>query len=267
MEIKFVDVKYKNILKNLNLEINSNQITSVVGKNGSGKTSLLNLIFGLDIDFNGKIIIDKNDLDSNTKKKQLNRIKKEIFYLSQDYQKQLFNAVVLDDIKYGISNFCEYKLDELLKSFNLKKEILKKNYFELSSSEIKKILIIKMIIADKKIILLDDITSGLDHKSISVLIKFLKKEKRNNKIIIVTSQDSQFLLSVSDSILILDNANLIKKENKYEFFSNQDLLNKCGLIMPEILKFREIVLKRKGIKLLYRDNVNDLIKDIYRNVK
>ena len=120
-----------------------------------------------------------------------------------------------------------------------------------------------MIIADKKIILLDDITSGLDHKSISVLIKFLKKEKRNNKIIIVTSQDSQFLLSV----LILDNANLIKKENKYEFFSNQDLLNKCGLIMPEILKFREIVLKRKGIKLLYRDNVNDLIKDIYRNVK
>lgn len=267
MEIKFVDVKYKNIIENLNIEINSNQIISVVGKNSSGKTSFLNLIYGLDIDFVGKIIIDGKVIDQNIKTKEINKLKKEMFYMSQNYQEQLFNVNVLQDIKYGIFNFSEDKLVELLKSFNLKNEILNKNYYELSSSEIKKILIIKMIIADRKIILLDDPTSGLDQKNISVLIKFLKKEKRNGKIIILTSTDSDFLLSISDSILKLDNGKIKIKENKHEFFSNQTLLNKYGLSMPDILKFREIVLKRKNVKLLYRDNINDLLKDIYRNVK
>lgn len=267
MEIKLINVKYKNIFENLNLEINSDQITSVVGKNGSGKTSFLNLIFGLDVDFIGDIVINGKTINSNIKNKEINIIRKDIFYMSQNFQKQLFNINILEDIRYGICNFDEQRLNELLKSFNLKEEILNKSYFELSSSELKKILIIKMIISDKKIILLDDPTNGLDQKSVSNLIKILKKEKRNGKIIIISSQESNFLLSVSDNILILDDRNLLKKENKYEALSNQSLLNKSGLIMPDILKFREIVLKRKNIKLLYRDNVNDLLKDVYRNVK
>ena len=92
MEIKFVDVKYKNIIENLNLEIKSNQIISVVGKNSSGKTSFLNLIYGLDIDFIGKIIVDGKVIDRNIKTKEINKIKKEIFYMNQDYQEQLFNV-------------------------------------------------------------------------------------------------------------------------------------------------------------------------------
>lgn len=267
MGIKLINLKYRNIFENLNLEISSDQIISVVGKNGSGKTNFFNLIFGLDVDFIGEIVIDGKTINNNIKNKEIDTIRKDIFYMSQNYQEQLFNVNILEDIKYGKSNFSEQKLDELLKSFNLKYEILNKNYSELSSSEIKKILIIKMIIDDKKIILLDDPVNGLDQKSVSNLIKILKKEKRNGKIIILSSQDSNFLLSVSDHILILDNGKIMKKENKYEFFSNQTLLNKCGLIMPDILKFREILLKRKNIKLVYRDNINDLLKDVYRNVK
>ena len=267
MEIKFINVKYKDIFENFNLEIGSNQIVSIIGKSGSGKTAFLDLIYGLDINFTGEISIDGKTINSSVKDKKTNSIRKNMFYMSQNYKNQLFNLNVLEDIKYGISNFDELKLDELLKSFNLKYEVLNKNYYELSSGEIKKILMIKMIISDRKIILLDDPTSGLDKKSLSTLIKIIKKEKRNGKAIILTSYDPEFLLSVSDSIIILDNGKITKKENKYELLNNQTLLNKCGLSMPCILKFREIVLKRKNIKLLYRDNINDLIKDIYRNAK
>lgn len=267
MAIKFVDVKCEHIFKNLNLEIKTNEITSIVGKNGSGKTRFLNLIFGLDLNFSGKIVIGKKNICDKMKRLNLEKLRADIFYLSQTYQNQLFNVNALEDIKYDIPNFDMIKLDELLKSFCLDREILKKNYSELSNGEMKKILLISMFIGNKKIILLDDPTSDLDQKSISTLIKLLKKAKRDGKMIIITSQNSEFLLSVSDKILILDNGNLMEQKNKYDFFSNSELLNKCGLTMPNVLQFRQKVLERKNIKLVYRDNINDLIKDIYRSAK
>lgn len=267
MAIKFIDIKYRNIFESLNLEIKENQITAVVGKNGSGKTSLFNLIFGLDLNFNGKIVIGRNSINEKSKKRDLLKIRKNMFYLKQDCQNQLFNINVFEDIKYGVTNLDINKLGELLKNFGLSEEILSKSYFELSSGELKKILIITMFINDNKIILLDDPTVDLDQKSIGMLVKLLKKEKRNGKIIIISSQDSEFLINISDTVLILNNGNIDIEENKYQFFSNKSLLNKCDLIMPNVLQFRETVLNKKNVKLVYRDNINDLIKDIYRNAK
>lgn len=267
MAVKIIGLKYKNIFNNINLELKENQIISLVGENGSGKTSLLNLIFGLDLNFTGKIIVDRKNINNKTKIKDLDIIRKKIFYLKQDYQNQLFNINVFEDIKYINSNLSSSRLEELLKSFNLNSEILNKSYFELSDGEIKKILLVSMLAKDSKIILLDDPTNGLDQKSINSLIKILKKEKREGKIIILASQDSEFLFSVTDKVLVLYNGKTFEYENKYDFFDNQQLLNICGLNKPNILLFREIVLIKKKVKLVYRDNINDLIKDIYRNAK
>ena len=267
MAIKFVDLKYKDIFENINLELKNNQIVSIVGQNGSGKTSFLKLIYGLDLNFEGKITIDRKNIHNKIKSKDLSVIRNKMYYLKQDYQDQLFNITILDDIKYIKNNLSSKRLDELLKMFYLNKEILNKSYFELSDGELKKILLISMLVKDSKIILLDDPTSGLDQKSISSLIKILKKEKREGKIIIITSQDTEFLLSVSDKILFLNNKRIFILEDKYMFFDNQELLNICGLNKPNVLLFREKVLKNKKVKLVYRDNINDLIKDIYRSAK
>ena len=267
MAVKFVDVKYKQIFNDLNLVIKANQITSIVGKSGSGKTSILNLIFGFYLDFIGEIIIDEDSITNKTNSKKIEEIRKNIFYLSEDYRSQLFNINILEDIKYGVSELDNNKLCELLKTFNLSDEILSRNYLELSDGEAKKVLIVKMLVGNNKTILLDEPTKSLDQKSIGSLVKILKKEKRNGKTIIITSKDSEFLLAISDKVIVLDNGKLIEKENKYDFFTNQRLLNKAALAMPDVLQFRESVLKRKNIKLVYRDNINDLIKDIYRYAK
>lgn len=267
MAIKFLDVKYKDVFENLTLEINKNEITSIVGKNSCGKTVFLNLIYGLDQNFEGKITIGKKSFNSKTKIKDVDEIRASISYLVQDYERQLFNINILDDIKYGLDKINLEELQELLKSFGLKEEILKKSYFELSDSEKKKILIIKIFIRDTKIILLDDPTNGLDQKGISTLIKLIKKEKRKDKIIIISSGDCEFLLNISDKVLIINSKKIVNCENKYEFFSNQLILNNCGLSAPNVLNFREKVFNRRGVKLVYRDSVNDLLKDIYRNVK
>lgn len=267
MAIKFLGVKYKEIFENLNLNINKNEIISVVGKNGSGKTTFLNLIYGLDKNFEGKITIGRKSFDSNTKNKDIEKTRLGISYLIQNYEKQLFNINILEDIKYGVDNIDINILKELIKNFGMDEKILKKSYFEISNSEKKKILLIKIFIMDSKIILLDDPTNGLDQKGINTLVKILKKEKRKDKIIIITSQDCEFLLRISDRILAIENNKLIEYENKYEFFSNQVIINNCKTCVPNVLEFRQRVLNKKNVKLVYRDNVNDLLKDIYRNVK
>ncbi len=258
MEIKLVNINNKNF-KDLSLDIKENGVYSVLG---NYKSALFNLIYGLDLNFTGDIKIGRKKINSNSKNKDIYNLRKDIAYLTHD-DKTLFNINILEDIKYGLDKLDNNRLFELLKYFSLDEDILKKNYSDLSSGEKKKILIIKTFMGDKKIVLLDGVTNGLDSKSIENVAKLIKKEKRN-RIILITSNDSNFLLSVSDNVLLLDSG--LMCGNKYEIFDNEELLNKLGMDMPDVLKFRKVALNKKNIKLMYRDNINDLIKDIYRNV-
>lgn len=267
MAIKFANVSYKNQFEKVNFQIDKGKITSIVGKSGSGKTTVFNLIVGEDLNFEGKITLGKKILDKNSKSKQLKEIRKDIFYLRQDYYNQLFNINVLEDINYYVGSFNKNELEELLKSFALDSCILTKHYSELSDGEIKKVLLIITLLCDKKILLLDDVSSGLDLKGKSTLIKQLKKTKREGKIIILSSNDANFLLKFVDVVLCIDNNKIVVEIDKYNFFDNKDILNKCSMEIPKTLQLKDVVLKRKKIKLLYRDNINDLIKDIYRNAK
>lgn len=267
MEIKLNNIKYRNIFEDLDIEIKDSKITSIIGKNGSGKSILLNLLSVLYTDFDGEILIDKKVINSKTNNKHIKRIQEDIFYLRQNYEEYLFNTNVFEDIKSGFFNIDLSKLEELLKLFDLKEEILKNSFLDLSSGELKKILIIKMFIINSKILLLDDPTRDLDQKSVLNLIKLLKREKHNGKIIIIASADTEFLLKISDQIIIIDNGKVYESKDKYNVFSNISLLNRLHLNMPSVLDFKLKANSMKKIKLVYRDNINDLIKDIYRNVQ
>ena len=191
----------------------------------------------------------------------------DIFYVKEDISGMLFNINVLGDIKYYIKKINQEKLNELLKMFNLSSNICDKNYIELSNSEARKILIIIALMIDSKIIILDNPIVSLDYQSVQSLIKQLKKIKREDKTIILTSHDTNFLLEVSDKIWVINENKILNEGDKYEIFSNEKLLSDINLKVPNVLDFINKVKDIKNIKLGYRDNINDLIKDIYRYAK
>lgn len=259
MEIKIQNLYYGNIFKKLNLQFTSSEINAIMGKANSGKSLLFELIFGSNFNYKGKIIVG----DKTITKKELGKIREQISYVRQEYESQLYKKTIRKDIKNCSSKIDLEKLNELLKSFGLSEEILDKTYVDLSSGEIKKVLLIKAFIKKSSIILLDDPTLGLDSKGILSLVKILKREKRNGKLILLTSPNSDFLIRVATKIYIIDK----KKQysgDKYKLFSDVDLLNKNNLTMPEISAFKNKVLEQKNVELINRDNINDLIKDIYR---
>lgn len=187
-----------------------------------------------------------------------------ISYLKDDSD-ILFNINILEDLKYGNPNYDEEYMGELIKLLGLDSNVLNKNYTELSKSEYRKVLIILTLLRKNKIIILDNPTIGLDEKSINGLIKILKNERRKDNIILITSNNSDFLLPISDNIFVIDENEVKNIDNKYDFFDNDKLLEYVRLDKPSIMKFYSEV-KRKNIKLRYRDNISDLLKEIYINV-
>lgn len=181
--------------------------------------------------------------------------------------KRLFNLNINDDIGFNTKDYDKDKLNELLDLFGLDEDILYRNYREISKSEYNKIRIIICLLDKKPILVLENPTDGLDIKSKKSLIKVLKREKRNDKIIFVKSNDSEFLFSVSNVIIYRDKDKYVINDNKYNFFSNKRLLKDLDIEQPNIMIFYDEARKNKKVRLLNRDNINDLIKEIYRHAK
>lgn len=266
MEIKLNNV-CTNKLKNINIKFTQNQITTLIGNAQSIKRDIINVICGTEKIISGEIKYGRRKQGENTSEDKILDIKKNIFYITENSIDMLFNINVKEDIKFYLGKYDELRLEELLKNFNLNAKILENNYIDLSSSEIKKILLIIALMSSAKILVLENPNVTLDNKSVQTLIKELKKLKRQEKIILMTSYNSDFLLEVSDKLIVMDNNCIIKEGNKYEVLEDENLLEKVNLQIPKVLEFINKVKKIKNIRLGYRDNVNDLIKEIYRHAK
>ena len=265
IELKNVDFTYekinyekKEVLKNINMKFEAGKITSIIGKSGSGKTTLLELIDNIIVPTKGEIIIE----DVN-----------KIGFLFQFPEEQFFNQTVKKELEV-ILKLSDYKkninkrIHDVLEMVNLSEDYLNKNPFNLSSGEKRKLALASVLILNPKIILLDEPTIGLDDKDKNEMIKLIRMLKnRYNKTIIIASHDMNFIHKITDYIYVLDNKKIIMEGDKYTIFKQEEKLNKIKIKVPNLISFSNKVLKIKKIKIGYRDDINDLIKDIYRYVK
>lgn len=258
MEVKIDNICNEKNLKNISVILKQSQITALIGSNDSGVTDLLNIVSRQKEPMSGTVTI----IDSKNSKDEV-----KISYLNLDFKKHFFNINIYEDIKLNTDKINEENLTELMSLFKLDKTLLYKNYSELSSGELKKFALISVLIQDKDIILLDNPTVFLDRRSIQTLIKILRKERAKNKIILINSEDSNFLLEVCDRVIVFYNNKILIDDTKYNILENKKILDKIDMDIPNVLDFRNKLLEIKDIKLDYRDNINDLIKDIYRNAR
>ena len=77
----------------------------------------------------------------------------------------------------------------------------------------------------------------------------------------------EFVNKIADRVILLDKTKIVLDDGKYEVFKQEDKIKKLNILPPKTIAFSNKVLKEKNIKIGYRDEINDLIKDIYRYVK
>lgn len=271
MEIITKDVNYtidkvnyqpKVIFNQLNITFSSSMIHGIIGKSGSGKTILLELIAAKRKPTSGEIHIT-GDGKSNVSIGFLEEIDEGIA------------GTVLDKIESSILLYKPMSKQDImarisasLKLVGLDNTYLNNDWTDLSTGEKKKILLAITLFHNPKILILDDPFRNLDIQSKNEFCKLFKMLKnRYKKTIIVATNDIEALHKIVDQVYVLSNGKIVMSGDKYSVFSNTKELKKYGVAPPKCMVFSNRVLEKKKIKIGYRDEINDVLKDIYRYAK
>ncbi len=284
MEIKFNNVSFsynvkspleKEVLKDINIEIENGKITGLIGKSGSGKSTMVQLINALNFPTKGNLEVGTFIIDSKKRKiKKVNDLRVNIGLIFQFPEEQFFNMTVFDEISFGMKYFkfktadIEKRVVNALKMVGLNKDYLYRNPFTLSSGEKRKIAIASILAYNPSIIILDEPTIGLDSISKKKLIELIRTLKnRYKKTIILVSHDVDLIHQISDKIIVLNDGKVVLDGNKYDVFKHEAELKKYGIKLPKAIEFSNLVYKKTGKKIGYRDDINDILKDVYRNAR
>ena len=269
---KKINYQEKLVLKNINIKFDCGKINAIIGAPGSGKSTLLNLLNQELIPTKGKIIVDQYTM---TNKNDLKNIDRSIIgFVLQNPSDQFFNSTVREELivtmqmNNYIPNQMNKRILDVLKMVHLEEDTLIRNPNSLSESEKRKLAIAQALICNPKILVLDEPVNSFDEKTKEEYLKLLRLlTKRYNKTIIIASNDLNFVHKIADKVFVLNQNEIVLQGDKYEVFKDTKLLKKYGLIPPYTMLFSNLVKEKKNIKIGYRDEINDLIKDIYRYVK
>jgi len=184
-------LKQQSIFTNLNLHIKKNKKVLLRMPSGAGKSTLLKVIMGYIPMDSGRILIDgkvlgKDNVD--TLRQKFAYIGQNIFFTEESVEKYI--ELIFSFEKNRKIKLSKSTLYELLEKFDLDESILKKSPALLSGGEKQRIALILVLLLDREILLLDEVTSGLDH---DLKIRVIEIIKDLNKTVIISSHDNQWL--------------------------------------------------------------------------
>ena len=282
MQISLKDVSYtynyktpyaREVLKDINLNVEEGSYTVIIGKTGSGKSTLIEHINGLLLPTHGEVLVNNVLITNPKSKKEKRELAKKLKVLRQDVavlfqfsEQQLFETSVLKDIifaplNYGISEERAIsKAKELIKLVGLDESYLDKSPFELSGGEMRKVALCGVLALEPKVLILDEPTVALDYKSreeIMIMVKKLKDEL--NMTIVLISHNMNYVLEYADKVFVLKNGKINFEGTVEELFADENLLKENSLEQPELLKFYN-KLQENNIKLnVFPRKYEDLI--------
>ncbi|MCU6007248.1 ABC transporter ATP-binding protein [Clostridioides difficile] len=212
LKFKNVSFKYNDeyILKDFSFEISKPGLYAIVGENGSGKTTIFNLISKLYTDYEGEILINGKEIRNYKDEDLRNEV---LFIESKPFilRENLNPNITL----FGKNEIDELFLDKIIRFLELEKiKTHKTKNLEdtLSKGEQQKIQLARLLISKQPLILLDEALSGLDKEMKKKVISIIK-ERSKDKIIVIISHDHEIQKVCNEIILMPDKNSLIKNKN------------------------------------------------------
>lgn len=199
----------KEVLDNCNLDIYFSDIVSIVGKSGEGKSTLANIISGLDESYNGEVLLEDTNKTPRDMMKEFGGVQ---IIMQNPYDcindsftvyEAISEPLVINNVnKYDILNDVKHYLDVV--SLNNNEEFLNTKVSSLSGGQMQRVSIARALVMKPKLLIADEITSMMDASSKANIIKYLKDiQQRVGLSMIFVTHDIALAKRISDKIFLL----------------------------------------------------------------
>ena len=201
--------KHNEIVANrdVSFEIEKGELAIILGNSGAGKSTILNLLGGMDTNTKGSIIIDGKDISNFSKKELTDYRRSDVGFVFQFYN-LVQNLTSKENVELA-SDIVKDSLDpeEVLKSVGLEKRI---NNFpaELSGGEQQRVAIARAIAKNPKILLCDEPTGALDYETGKQVLKILQNMSRENNATVVIVTHNSAIAPIADRVIKVRNASV-----------------------------------------------------------
>ena len=264
ISIENVSYKYKNgkkVLKNVSFSVKNGEIVTIVGKNGSGKSTIGKLISGILKLKEGNIFIDDIDI-SKRKNKEL--ISSKIGMVFQNPDSQIIFSNIKEEFSYITQD--ETIIDNVLKYVDMF-EYKNRDLYYLSLGQKQRIVIAEILAKKPKYIIFDEPTTMIDSMGKIKIYKLIKKLKDEGyTIICITNLADEILLA--DKTIILNDGEIVEQIKKTELIEKSDVFEKYEIKIPTLLEIL-VKLKNSGIELDNNDvfTVDSLVRELGEKIK
>lgn len=237
-------------LFDINLTIKEGSYTAFIGHTGSGKSTIMQLLNGLNIPTEGAVIVDDIKITANSKNKEIKPVRKKVGLVFQFPESQLFEETVLKDVAFGPQNFgvsigeAEQLAREKLAMVGIHEEFFEKNPFELSGGQMRRVAIAGILAMEPEILVLDEPTAGLDPKGRRELMTLFKELHQNGMTIVLVTHLMDDVANYADYVNVLEGGKLVRSGYPKEVFQDVAFLESKQLGVPKITKFAQQLVKR-----------------------
>jgi len=246
IEIKNLDYVYSGgtfyearALHNISLTISEGEFVGIVGKTGSGKSTLIQHLNGLEKATSGDVLYDGTSIYSE--KYPLKKLRQKVGLVFQYPEYQLFEESVLKDVCFGPKNQglnkaeCELRAKEALTAMGVPEDLWDDSPFEISGGQKRRVAIAGILAMRPEVLVLDEPTAGLDPIGRNELLDKLKGFVRDDRMtVVIVSHSMDDMAEYVDRLLVLCDGELKYDGNPREVFSNGEAMAEMGLGVPEV---------------------------------
>ena len=238
----------KKALDDISLEIGDGEFIGLIGHTGSGKSTLIQHLNGLNKASSGRILVDGEDIRSEGY--SLKKLRGKVGLVFQYPEYQLFEAEVLKDVCFGPHNQglsdeeVLARAKEALAAVGLDESYYEKSPFDLSGGQKRRVAIAGILAMKPKVLVLDEPTAGMDPKGRDEILALLKElHDSQNITVILVSHSMEDVAGCVGRIIVLDEGKILYDDAPSGVFQHARELEKVGLAAPQMTYVMQALLK------------------------